>query len=163
VIARRKPLRRSRIAPKPRKPLSRGKRPNRVRKTPRAALVRKADKLWSLIVRNPGRCYFADDIVGNSLHVCAGALQGMHGIPRTYHATRWELINGFCGCQAVHYYYTRRPEAWSARLVTEWGLSVFQSLWSQANRMAKVDMEAVVAKLEAEWARIQGSKGMEGV
>lgn len=79
----------------------------------------------------------------------------MHGIPRTFSATRWLPINGFLGCGGVHKYFTDRPEAWSALLLEAWGLETFRTLWALARSSEKPDMAATVASLRAELARLE--------
>lgn len=136
-----------------RKPLARGKLPRRERKTSRAKMVREADALWAQIVRRPGVC----DFDGCGLfpdaydHECFGSLQAMHGISRRYYGTRWLLINGFCGCQRVHLFYTMRPQEWDRFLVAAWGLRVWEELWSRARTpLGKVDVQAALDKLREE-------------
>lgn len=130
-----------RVSGRPRKKKrSRGKRA-----TDKAILAR-CDKLWSLIVRSKGYC----EVRQWFPHVCKGPLQAMHGIPRTYKATRWNLLNGFAGCAGAHLYLTWRPEEWSRYLVKAWGPEAFEELWVTARRLAKPDAAAILAALEAE-------------
>jgi len=143
MIRRRRPIAR-RSAPIKRS------RPRRQRKGKRASLARQADALWSQIVRRPGVCHFAGKQINGKWHVCGGSLQAMHGIPRTYRATRWLPINGWPGCAAVHYYYTVRKEEWGHFLVNEWGEPVFNELWRVARKMEKQDLRVVVSKLTSE-------------
>ena len=135
---------------KRRKPIARTSRPRKRRKGKKASLARQADALWSKIVKRKGGCDFAGFDIGYKPHVCRGALQAMHGIPRTYRATRWLPVNGFKGCQAAHWYYTVRKEEWSYFLLHAWGEPVFNELWRIARGMEKQDLSVVVAKLTSE-------------
>jgi hypothetical protein len=116
------------------------------RRTPAAAIKRTADELWSKLVKHGKGC----EIQQYHPHECKGPLEAMHGIPRTFAATRWNLLDGFAGCSAAHLYFTRRPELWSAILLEAWGYETFRELWSIARAMKPVDMAAVVASLRAE-------------
>lgn len=117
------------------------------RRTPAAALKLRADSLWSQVVHaRPERC----EIQQYHPHNCVGGFQAMHGIPRTYQATRYLPINGFKGCAFIHKRYTERPEEWSWVTLKAWGGPVFLELWATARAMAPVDMEATVARLRAE-------------
>lgn len=119
------------------------------RRTPAAAAKLLADGLWSKLVHaRPGAC----EIQEYHRHVCDGGFQAMHGIPRTFGATRHLLINGFKGCADAHMFFTKRPEAWSAVLLEAWGLETFRELWALARASKPVDMDATVASLRAEAA-----------
>lgn len=143
-----KPARRAK-AQKPPPPLKRS-RPRKHRRGKKASLAREADRLWSLVVRHRGSCEVQRP------HECKLALQAMHGIPRTYRATRWLPINGFAGCQGIHMYYTRRPEEWSAHLLDAWGAEVFRELWRKARSHEKPDLEAIVESLRCELFKLEG-------
>lgn len=120
------------------------------RRTPQAAIRRIADGLWADVVHaRLGGC----EVQRYHAHPCGGSLQAMHGIPRTFSATRWLPINGFRGCADVHYFFTKRPEAWSATLLEAWGLETFRELWALARASQPVDMDKTVASLRAELAR----------
>jgi hypothetical protein len=119
------------------------------RRTPAAALKLTADGLWSKVVHaRPDGC----EIQHYREHECKGGYQAMHGIPRTYNATRHLPINGFKGCAAIHKYYTEHPEEWSWVTLKAWGGPAYLELWETARAMQPVDLEATVAKLKAELA-----------
>jgi hypothetical protein len=129
------------------------------RRTPAAALKRTADALWSDLVKS-GRsadatlAYKGCEVQLFYPHACAGGLQAMHGIPRTFASTRHLPINGFAGCAGIHKFMTHRPELWSAVLLDAWGEFTFRELWSIARAMKPVDMEATVYKLREELAKV---------
>jgi hypothetical protein len=119
------------------------------RRTPAAALKLRCDNLWAAIVHaRPEMC----EVQQYHQHTCNGGYQAMHGVPRTFAATRWLPINGFKGCAGTHKFFTDRPEAWSALLLEAWGLETFRELWSKARAMQPVDMSATYAALRAEAA-----------
>lgn len=130
------------------------------RRTPAAAVKRIADDLWTRIVHaRPEMC----EVQQYHAHACVGGYQAMHGIPRTFSATRHLPINGFKGCAGTHKYHSDRPEAWSALLLEAWGLETFRELWALARASQPVDMDATVASLRAELVKIETLHGGEGV
>lgn len=128
--------------PRPRKRIARGKRPARVRKTPRSKLKRLADKLWSAIVRAAGRC-----------RNCGGTerLQGAHGFSRRYAGTRHDLRNGWCLCAGCHVMYTHDPIRWDAFMRAELGDALYAELRAKALERAVPDYETIIERLKA-WA-----------
>jgi hypothetical protein len=129
------------------------------RRTPAAALKLVADELWSQLVKagrsdDAALAYKGCEVQLFYPHECVGGLQAMHGIPRTFAATRHLPTNGFAGCAGVHTYMTHRPELWSAVLLDAWGEFTFRELWSIARAMKPVDMEATVYKLREELAKV---------
>lgn len=123
--------------------LARKNRPRKNRKGKRPSLAREADRLWSLIVKRPGRC-----------EACGATtfLQAAHGFSRRYRGTRWLPINGFCLCRKCHMKWTHDPLGWTAWLKERWGVEVYEELERLARAVAKPDHKAIVAKLQAEWA-----------
>jgi hypothetical protein len=121
-------------------------RPRRVRKGSRAALKRKCDRLWSLIIRasNGGRCKLA-----GSDHVrCGGPIQAAHLFGRGHHGVRHELWNGWPLCAGHHVYYTNQPERWTALIFAAWGKEDYARRLVLAKVIAKPDYAAIAADLE---------------
>lgn len=127
---------------------ARGKRQKA--KTPEKLLREKCDALWSRLVKVRGHCEITRP------HECKNGLQAMHGISRRYAATRHLPINGFPGCGAIHMYFTKRPEEWSAYLVEAWGVETFRELWRSAQSMQPVNLAATYAALKSELERTLG-------
>lgn len=75
------------------------------RKSNRATLKRKADKLFSLKVRSRGYC----QLKGLDHIACSQDLQCMHVITRSNHRLRWEDLNALAGCFGHHRWYTTHP------------------------------------------------------
>ena len=133
-------------APKVQRPIPRKARVKKRRGTKRAALVRACDKLWSEIIRAKGYCVLS---LSEPTHECKRVLQAMHGISRRYHGTRWNLSNGYPGCQAAHYRFTKDPMAWTRWLIERWGLGGYDLLWGVAQAGKPRDMAAVLSALQA--------------
>lgn len=85
MIARKVPLRRSRVKAKP---------------TKRSTLRNKADRLFSQLIRAPGFCARCG---------AADGLQCSHFISRRYANVRWNPLNAECLCLRCHKFLTERP------------------------------------------------------
>lgn len=123
------------------KPRAAKKKAARSKKPTQSQLVRKADELFSLIVRRPGFCFICGDTF---------RLQCAHGFSRRYRTTRWALDNAWCLCSGCHTYYTHRPHEWEHWMQQQLGLRGYRSLQGRALAVgAKVDVAAVLEALEA--------------
>lgn len=76
------------------------------KKVKKCTLLRKADKLFSIIVRSRGVC----ELKGLDSVRCGGVLQTMHIVGRANRRLRWDFKNVICGCSGHHVYYTFHPE-----------------------------------------------------
>jgi len=84
-----------------------------MRKITRKGLIRKLDKIFSLKVREIGRCEF----MGKDTISCSKQLQCAHIIGRGRKVIRWDLQNALCICSGHHVYYTNNPERWRNMLM----------------------------------------------
>ena len=101
--------------PKPTKKVKLKKPLNKVRKTSKSALKRKADKLFSELIRQKGFCI----LKGIDSVSCNGNMQCAHIIGRANHALRWDLKNALCLCAGHHIYYTSHPWEWQELIRTK--------------------------------------------
>ena len=148
---------------KPRKPIQRSKKKGTktsARRKVRKATKNECDKLWSALVKRDGKCYFAGKLHKGQPHVCKNGLQAMHGIPRGYHGTRWNLQNGIPGCGAIHTYYTFHKEEWDNWLLNYWGPELYERMWEAALKIAKPDYEQILLNLKTEQQNRELSKVM---
>jgi hypothetical protein len=76
-----------------------------MRKVTKKSQKAKADKLFSLKVREVGMC----ELAGLDSIRCSDNLQCMHIIGRSNHNLRWDTMNALCGCSGHHRYYTSHP------------------------------------------------------
>lgn len=115
----------------------------------RTTLRRKADALWSELVRRRGVC----EAAGVAGVQCGGVLQAAHGFPRTYYPTRWTPLNGFCICAGHHRWYTSHPIEWLSFMNERLGKLPLEELSRIARFHAgKVDYVALIADLKAKLA-----------
>lgn len=123
-----------------RNPRNKGKKTSKRRKS-RMALRRKADKLFSLAIR---------DRDGNECQVCGSHFRMTcgHLVSRKYDATRWDFENAVaqcwsCNCKA------KWDELWWEDWIEERFPGRLPLLKARARGgVAKVDLEAVVSALE---------------
>jgi len=112
-------------------------------KTSPASLKRKADKLFSVIVRKRGKCQ-------SDLTHHAGRLECAHIISRTYSRTRHDTRNALCLCSACHRYYHQNPVLFGRFVEKLIGKSTYDELHKIANddTLGKVDYTRLVEQLE---------------
>lgn len=118
---------------------------------PLKSLVTKADKLWSLAIRQrDGSCRRCGRTKPEVI------LHAAHVISRRYKAIRWDLRNGICLCMGCHHWAHKQPvefDWWVQELI---GKELYESLRTEAlnyvNRVEKIDLEEVVAQLQGEVA-----------
>jgi len=128
--------------PKPRKAIKRGKLAKKPRHSRKKAVLY-ADSLWSQIVRRrEGGC-----VSNRPTH--AGGFQAAHGFSRRYHATRWNLRNGFKLCQGCHVFFTHRPLEWEDFLLEALGELGYIGLRCNALANERQDLPQITAALEA--------------
>lgn len=127
---------------RPKRPIARKARPRKVRKTSRGKLTREADRLFSLIVREPGRCW-----AFGRQH--AGPLQCAHILSRSYRSVRWEEDNAVPLCAGCHRFYTSRPVEWRGDIIAWMGREILEALEQRALEPWDKDIESVLARLRA--------------
>jgi len=84
------------------------------KKVKRTTLKKKADKLFSAIVRRLGYCQLA----GKDTIRCGGSLQCAHIETRGVYGIRWEFPNALCICSGHHVYYTYHEKKWQEVIKT---------------------------------------------
>jgi hypothetical protein len=103
----------------------------------------KADRLFSLLIRKPGRCA----VEGLDRIQCNGGHQCMHIITRGNFRLRWDTANGLEGCQAHHLFYTLHPWDW-VELVRENFPDRYEYLNAVRNEPWDKDIDKVLEGLE---------------
>lgn len=92
-------------------------------RAPAKALRRKADQLFSAIVRARGAC----ESCGRTER-----LQCAHIVPRRYLSVRWIEENALCLCSACHVYYTHFPLEFEAFVLARIGEEPYGQLKREA-------------------------------
>lgn len=83
-------------------------RSKKKKKPSRTALKKKADTLFSKLIRLHGKCHAK----GLDHIKCKGVLQCAHIVGRSNMTLRWDENNALCLCQAHHFWYTEREWMW---------------------------------------------------
>ena len=142
------PLLKPTRAKKAPKPIARGKRPARVRKTASGRAKHAADLAWAKAVRGSGPCAALGYEYHNLLdprgrplpvahHMCFSATTAAHIVSRRYAATRTEKRNGLPLCLRMHQWFTSHPLAWEAFVTQKIGAEAFAALKAKALRGTK--------------------------
>lgn len=117
-------------------------KPKRLKKQSKTALLKKADKLFSLKTRSRGIC----ELAGKDKVSCAGQLQTMHIVGRANRRLRWDDENVLSGCAGHHMYYTHHPTEFAMFIETQ-----FPRKWlyihAHHNEIAQTDYEELIRRL----------------
>jgi len=92
----------------------------------------KADKLFSRIVRDAGKCQRCGR---------TDNLQTAHIISRKYSATRTDLLNAWCLCAQCHRRLTDWPREHSHYITETIGSTKYDELRAKAEKVTKVNWE----------------------
>lgn len=99
----------------------------------------RADRLFSQIVRSPGRCASC----GN-----ASDLQCAHIISRRFSNTRCDEANAVPLCARCHHFFTDHPVDWGVWVLEQMGEERYAALLAQSQRTSKVVWADVVQRLK---------------
>lgn len=126
------------------------------KKPPVKKLRDKADRLWSLLIRQrDGVCQRCgrgrEEIV----------LQAAHVISRRYKAIRWDERNGIALCMGCHHWGHKQPvefDWWVQDLI---GKDVYETLRAEAldyvGELKRLDLEEVIGNLQAKLAELEAA------
>lgn len=99
--------------------------------TPQISAKKKADAIFSKLVRAKGFC----ELCGRSEGV---QLQCAHWLSRTFSNTRTDFDNAFCLCAGCHRAMTADPTAWADWTISQRGRATYERLREAANEKSKV-------------------------
>lgn len=155
-----------RRGPKPKRPIKRStaplkrtSRPSPIRRTPKAAEKRQADREWSAAVKAKGPCAakgkdivgpwsfrFKDDLLGVDVnvtgsgpfrHECLGPIDPAHIFSRRFAATRHDPDNGMPLCRAAHDWFTQHSIAWELFCRETIGPEAHAALYAKAHGISE--------------------------
>ena len=120
--------------PKPKVVKAKVKRPNKT------AQLRKADSLFSKLIRSRGCC-----------EQCGSRewLQCAHGFSRRYRAVRFDERNAWALCRSCHVFFTHRPLEWDGWMRKAMGAELYEEVRTLALTGPKPDLGAEVVRLES--------------
>jgi hypothetical protein len=120
--------------PKPKVAKAKAKKPNKT------AQLRKADSLFSKLIRSRGRCE----------HCGSGDwLQCAHGFSRRYRAVRFDERNAWVLCRSCHVFYTHRPLEWDGWMRDRMGVELYEEIRALALTGPNPDLGAEILRLES--------------
>lgn len=111
----------------------------------------RADKYFSLIIRNRGLCARC----GESDY---SKLQCAHVVSRRFSATRCDELNAACLCAKCHMYLTGEPYEHVAFCTWYLGAELYAELRARALAGAKVDWVLKAAELRDRWNEIEATR-----
>lgn len=120
--------------------------PKRRKTSVQSAAKRKADQVFSRIVRNVGFC----ENCGTGFN-----LQCAHWLSRRYSNIRTDFDNAFCLCAGCHAYFSADPTAWAQWATDRRGWDTYFRLREAANQKSVIDWPAELLRLK-EVARREG-------
>lgn len=116
----------------------------KTKKVKRSTLSNKADKLFSLKIREVGICMLA----GIDKVKCGGSLQCMHIVGRANRRLRWDDMNALCGCAGHHTYYTNHPWEWVGIIQNKFP-SKYAYIEKHRNEIWDKDILKILSELES--------------
>ncbi len=102
-------------------------------------LIKKLDKLISLIVRSEGKCYCCN----SDLQLTAG-----HLITRNVYALRWDLNNVKCQCWKCNFLHKYRPEIYTAIFIKKEGVNKYLNLVKKSRKKIKITNDFLKKKIK---------------
>jgi|TARA_Y100000296_G_C4975326_1_gene157940 hypothetical protein len=102
----------------------------------------KATRLHAQIIRALGFCQSC-----GSSH----SLQCAHIVSRKYARTRTSLDNAFCLCASCHRRFTDNPVEFGKFTLEQLGVTAYDALIVERNRIDKMDWEEEVVRLSEIW------------
>lgn len=122
--------------------------------SPTKKFKRKADNLFSLIIRSRGYC----EAEGYGGRDCSNQLQTAHIISRRYNSTRTDLRNAFCLCMSHHSWYTDHPREFSKFITDTWAQDYYDGVYQKSLLVGKLDWQERAELLKDVYERLQQGK-----
>jgi len=114
--------------------------------------MKKADILFSLLVRSRGKC----QAKGLDRVDCKGRLECAHIISRSHKLTRFDEMNALCLCAKHHFYYTNRPHKWFWDFIPKKFPKNYKYLLPLKNKLVhSTDFEAISIDLQDRLDKIE--------
>lgn len=98
----------------------------------RSSLVKEADRVFSLYVRNRGATYDWNHCYTCSKYLPVENLQAGHFIPRRYHRVRWHPMNVWPQCHTCNVSRHGNLERYEKKLVQLYTQDAVDGLWDIA-------------------------------
>lgn len=134
--------------------ISRRKRPNRVRQTPRGRDKKSLQALFSqVILKRDPLCVIGECIYGRPGWICRGrnkSSEACHLLPKgAYPSIEFRTENAVGGCRRCHDWYTKRPTAWLSWSINLLGHDRLVELVDLSRQVKPETRAEIRARLEA--------------
>jgi hypothetical protein len=117
---------------------------------------KKADDIFSLIVRHRGTC----QAKGLDGHPCKGRLECAHIITRGAHKLRFSENNALALCHSHHFFYTNHPHLWYWEFIPKHFPKQYAYTQLHKNELLveRVDFEELITRLRLELDSLQADE-----
>jgi hypothetical protein len=107
----------------------------------KSGLIRKADKLFSALIREEDHCEWCG--AKNDTLQCA------HIFTRSYKITRYDPLNAICLCAGCHFRWHKEPVEAVEWVKNYLGVNVYEELrYTAKNRVDKIDLNQIISDLK---------------
>lgn len=98
----------------------------------RKSLIKEADRVFSLYVRNRGATYGYNHCFTCPAYLPIEALQAGHFIPRRYLSVRWHILNVWPQCNNCNVEMSGNLTKYENKLVAQYSALAIEALWDLA-------------------------------
>ena len=124
------------------KPVKKVKKKKRKKKNPYT--MKKADILFSQIIRVKGRC----EAKGLDSIRCNGNLQCAHIIGRGNRTLRFDEMNALCLCASHHFWYTNHYDEWILYFIPQYFPKNSEYVLENRRRITKPNYKEIIPMLQ---------------
>lgn len=113
----------------------------------RKSLIREADRVFSLHIRNRGATYGYNHCFTCGIYLPIEALQCGHFRPRRYLSTRWHPFNCWPQCSTCNIDKNGNLEKYEAKLVSLYGRDAVDGVYelsAEYNKVTDDDIKAII-------------------
>lgn len=115
----------------------------------RKSLVKEADRVFSLYVRNRGATYGHNHCYTCPAYLPIEELQAGHFIPRRYFSTRWHPLNVWSQCNTCNVDLSGNLTKYENKLVAQYSSLAIEALWDLARSndvVSDEDIKEIIKK-----------------
>jgi hypothetical protein len=118
----------------------------------RKGIVKKADEIFSKVIRTVGYCENCGKTKDQAQMQCA------HIIGRIVFPTRVDLRNAFCLCAGCHRYYTEHPREFSRFITNTWAQEYYEHVFKKSRSGEKNNWEERIEFLKDIYKQIEAGE-----
>lgn len=113
----------------------------------RKSLIKRADTLFSLHIRNRGATYGYNHCFTCGVYLPVGDLQAGHFISRRFINTRWHPVNVWPQCNHCNVELGGNLEVYERKLIAQFSQDAVDGLWilaREGNRVTEAEINEIV-------------------